>query len=142
MSRIRLCALATIVLSSSALGLVPSASWAAGSTKPRIVAHPDSVMVNTTTQLTGSHFPVSQRITLEECAETMWVVTANPCDANNVKKVTTNARGQFSTVFTVHACKPTAAPGVSQTCYLGQPTPTGVDTLTLDGAVKITVTGP
>jgi hypothetical protein len=147
MSRIRVFVIATAIASSAGLGLLPVAAQAArrgdtGSAKPHIVARPDSVMVNSTTKLTGTHFSASKRITIEECGQTMWVVTANPCNAKSVMKVKTNAKGQFKTAFTVDTCMPSATPGFSETCYIGELMPSGVDTITLEGAVAITVTGP
>jgi len=127
--------------------LVPDLAQAAApnatsSGSPHIVARPDSVMVNNTTKLTGKHFTASKRITIEECAQSTWVVTANPCDSSNAIKVKTNPHGKFEAVFRVHTCATTTAPGFAETCYIGEPTPSGVDTITLQGAVTITVTGP
>jgi hypothetical protein len=124
--------------------VVSSAGASTAAPAPHIVAKPNSVMVNTTTKLTGTHFPASTKITIEECAQSTWVVMSNPCDTDNSIKVKTNTKGQFHAVFTVHTCPDTVAapPGFSQTCYIGDPHPSGIDTITLLGAVKITVTGP
>jgi hypothetical protein len=124
--------------------VVSSAGASTAAPAPHIVAKPNSVMVNTTTKLTGTHFPASTKITIKECPQTLWVVPANPCDTDNSITVKTNAQGQFHAVFTVHTCPDTVAtpPGTSQTCYIGDPHPSGIDTITLEGAVKITVTGP
>ena len=129
-----------------ALVISPAGASTAGPT-PHIVAKPNSIMVNGTTKLTGKHFPASTSVTLDECSQTTWVVMSNRCDTNNSIKVKTNAQGQFQAVFTVHTCPATgatgtASPGFSQTCYIGEPRPFGIDTITLIGAVKITVTGP
>jgi hypothetical protein len=69
---------------------------------------------------------------------------SNPCDTDNTISVKTNSQGEFQAVFTVHTCPDTTAPPprFSQTCYIGEPLPFGVDTITLVGAATITVTGP
>jgi hypothetical protein len=109
---------------------------------PQIVAHPDSIMVNGQTRLIGSHFAPSTTITIKECSQQNWIAPRNPCDTTNSIKVTTNPKGHFKGVLTVHTCPGSATPGFSQTCYVGEPKGNGVDTVTLVGAVAITVTGP
>jgi hypothetical protein len=123
--------------------LVSSAAAGPASPSPRIVAHPESVMVLKTTELTGTHFKASSKITIEECGEENWIVPQNPCDTTSAIKVKTNTKGRFSAVLTVHTC-PTmsATPGFDEACYVGEPTPDGIDTVGLEGAVAITVTGP
>ncbi|HXQ62213.1 MAG TPA: hypothetical protein VN796_07760 [Acidimicrobiales bacterium] len=112
--------------------------------KPHIVAKPNSVMVNHTTKLTGKHFPASKKLTIEECSQSIWVVMSNPCDTDNTITVKTNAQGEFQAVFTVHTCPDTGTtpPGFAEKCYIGEPEPSGIDTISLVGAVTITVTGP
>ena len=125
--------------------LVSSASASTTAPSPHIVARPNSIMVNGTTTLTGKNWPASKKVTLEECTQSTWVVMSNPCDTNNVVKVKANADGQFKTTMTVRTCPFTNStpPGFEQTCYIGgNPKPSGVDTITLQGAVEITVTGP
>jgi len=111
---------------------------------PHIVAHPRSVMVNTATMLKGMHFPVNTSITLEECSQKNWIAPQSPCDTTNAVTLTTHGNGQFKTSFTVDTCPAggSSSPGFSQKCYIGEPKGTGVDTLTLVGAVAIKVTGP
>lgn len=120
--------------------VVALVSPAGASTSPRIVANPRSVMVNSATKLTGSNFPASTRITIKECSSTSWYVLANPCVS--AIKVKTNASGGFKTSMTIHGCPGSSGTGTSETCYVGEPTPYGVDTMTLTGAAKITVTVP
>ena len=122
--------------------LVSPAAATSDAASPHIVARPSSVMVNTTTKLTGKHFVASKRITIEECAQSTWVVMANPCDSTNTIHVKTDSQGRFHAVFNVQTCFANPSPGFSQTCYIGEPLPSGVDTITLAGAVAITVTGP
>ena len=121
---------------------VPAAGAAAPTAGAHIVAHPDSVMVDTATRLTGTHFPAKTKITIKECTERNWIVPQNPCDASPVR-VRTNAKGTFQIEFTVHTCPgDSRTPGFSQTCYVGEPTISGLDTQTLTAAATITVTGP
>jgi hypothetical protein len=107
-----------------------------------IVADPDSVMVNSPTTLTGRHFEANKRITLAECAERNWIAPQDPCDTTGTIKVKTNVKGQFTAKFTVRTCPEATTPGTEQTCYIGELTPTGIDTVALVGAVAVTVTGP
>jgi hypothetical protein len=132
----------TVGVVAAVLALAPAAT--AAGVKPHIVAHPDSVMVNTATMLKGTHFPAKTSITLEECSQRNWIAPNSPCDTTNAVTLTTHAKGQFKTSFTVDTCPASgnATPGFSQKCYIGVPMGTGVDTLTLEGAVAITVTGP
>jgi hypothetical protein len=146
MSRSHTLALAAATLAGGLIfSAVPLASVGAlaASASPHIVAHPDSVMVNTATRLTGTHFPATTKISLEECSASNWSVPQNPCTATTVK-VKTNAQGRFRTAFTVHTCPggSTTSPGFSETCYIGSPSPSGIDTIALTGAVAVTVTGP
>jgi hypothetical protein len=50
----------------------------------------------------------------------------------------------FKSSFTVQTCpgSTTTSPGFSETCYIGDPSPSGIDVINLVGAAKITVTGP
>jgi len=124
--------------------MLVSAAAATTATSPHIVAHPDSVMVNKTTKLTGTHFKANQTITIKECSQQTWIAPQNPCDTKNPITVTTNAKGQFKGTLTVHTCPGVTpvTPGFVETCYIGAPVGTGIDTLNLLGAVAITVTGP
>jgi hypothetical protein len=138
-----------LALAVAAGGLLTDAllvTSAGAAPSPHITARPNSIMVNHTTTLTGRHWPASKKVTLEECTESTWVVMQSaPCDTNNVVTVKADAKGQFKTVFTVHTCPTTdsSPPGFEQTCFIGgNPAPSGVDTIALQGAVKITVTGP
>jgi hypothetical protein len=139
----RLLALTLAGATVAACVLASSASASPTSASPRIVAHPDSVMVLTSTELTGTHFKASSKITIEECGQETWVVTQKPCDTTSAIKVKTNAKGKFTASLTVHTC-PTmsATPGFDETCYIGEPSPNGIDTIGLVGGVAITVTGP
>jgi len=110
---------------------------------PHITAHPDNLMVNTTTKLVGTGFAPSTSLTVKECANKDWIVPQNPCDSTNAVVVTTNKHGSFKTTFTAQTCPGTSTgPGFSELCYIGVPTPSGIDTIDLVGAVRITVTGP
>jgi hypothetical protein len=111
---------------------------------PKIVVVPDSVMVNTQMKVTGRNFPANTKVTIEECSRTFWVVPQNPCATANVLRVITNSKGHFSHTMIAEVCPggTTKSPGFSETCYVGEPVPKGIDTVALLGAAQITVTGP
>jgi hypothetical protein len=134
-----------ILISGGVIGVFSISAGAASTTPaPHITAHPHSVMVNSSTTLTGTNFKPRKSITLKECPETTWIVPQNPCDSTNSVVVKVNSQGTFKTSFTVQTCPggTTTEPGFSETCYIGDPSPSGIDTINLVGAVKITVTGP
>ena len=68
---------------------------------------------------------------------------ANPCVGNNKISVLTDAHGRFTRQFLVELCGGKRGPEpTSQICYIGNPHPQGVDTITLRGAARIIVTYP
>jgi hypothetical protein len=112
-----------------------------------IVVDPVSVMVRTATKLTGTNFPADATLTVKECSQTTWIVPETPCASSNVIRITTNSTGDFETTMTAEVCPgptptPVAPPAFVQSCYIGEPVPQGIDTITLVGASRITVTGP
>jgi hypothetical protein len=129
-------------------GLVGVFSIAAGARSPtpapHIVAHPHSVMVDGSTMLVGTNFKPRESITLKECSETTWIVPQDPCDSTNSIVVKVNRQGTFKNSFTVQTCPgdTSTSSGVSETCYIGDPSPSGIDVINLVGAAKIKVTGP
>jgi hypothetical protein len=141
---------AVLSLAASAATLAPAALTAAsagavGSVPPTITAHPDNVMVNTTTKLVGRGFAKGATLHIAECASTTWVVPASPCDTANAITVTTNRMGKFTATFTVQACPTSTAadtPGLSARCYIGVPSPSGIDTVSLQPYTAIVVTYP
>jgi hypothetical protein len=136
--------LASAVLAAGVgLGAVSVAAAAAPAANhgPNIVAKPDSVMVNKTTTLTGSGFRRHRKLTIWECSARNWIVPKQICNHRNAVTVRTNARGGFSVKFKVLVC-PATSKGFSRHCFVGVPTPRGVDTVILVGATRITVTGP
>jgi hypothetical protein len=137
-------ALRRIVPLLTIVGLVAGVASSSGAaTKPHIVAKPDNLMVNTKTTLTGTGFPAKKRLTIEECSVAGWVVTANPCKGATKISVVSDARGRFSQKFRVVLCGGKRGSGpTSQICYIGNPHPEGIDTITLRGAAKVTVTYP
>ena len=100
-------------------------------------------MVNRATDLTGMNFKSKKSITIEECSETTWIVPQDPCGTNSIK-VKTSSHGGFMGSFTVQTCPggTNTGPSFSEKCYIGDPTPSGIDVVSLVGAAKITVTGP
>jgi hypothetical protein len=130
-----------------ALGVLPlavSGGASATTVGPHIRAVPNDLMVNTDTQLTGSGWPAHTSITLSECGKTTWVAPDNPCNPDNTLTVTTSARGRFKAEFKAETCPEGKfkGPGFQERCFIGEATPSGVDTLTLIGAARIIVTGP
>ena len=136
-------AFAVVVLAG---GVMAGAAGAVSPTPPHIVATPNNVMVNTTVRLVGTGFPAHATLVIEECGSTTWVVgTQAPCDTSNTISVATNRRGRFTSPFKVELCprpNPPTPPVTRETCYVGNPQPRGIDTITLVGAAKITVTYP
>ena len=129
----------------SAAGVAGAAGVAAHH-RPKIVAKPDSVMVNTTTTLTGSGFKRHKKLTIWECSARNWIVPQQICNHRNAVKVRTNSRGGFTVKFKALVCPAGSAPaaykGFSRHCFIGVPTPRGVDVVVLVGSTRITVTGP
>jgi hypothetical protein len=109
---------------------------------PTITVKPNNVMVNTDTTVTGRNFLPHQRVTLAECSQTSWIVPQNPCDTNNGKTVTANSLGAFVTRTKVEACPDIVPADVFERCYIGQPNPTGLDTIALQPKAGIIVTFP
>jgi hypothetical protein len=141
-------ALAVIGLGAAAAvagGAAVAAAPAQISSTPHIRARPNNVMVNGTTMLTGTGFPPSSTVRVEECGRTGWIVPEEPCESSNAVTVMSNSSGRFSTPFTVQLCPrelPPKPPVTRETCYVGEPRLTGEDTIGLAGAAKITVTYP
>jgi hypothetical protein len=148
MTRLRAVSLASVAVilggSLGVLSIAPAGASVPRAASPRIVAHPDSVMVNSSTKLVGTNFKPKSTLTIKECSQSSWSVPLNPCDSTNSIRVRTNHLGQFTSSFTVQTCPggTTTSPGFSETCYIGDPMPSGIDVINLVGAAKITVTGP
>jgi len=112
---------------------------------PHIVARPNNLMVNGTTQLTGTGFPADSQVHLQECGSATWIAPENPCDSTNEVTVMTGPTGRFATLFKVELCPrklPPKPPVTREKCFIGEPQPTGIDTIGLLGAAKIIVTYP
>jgi hypothetical protein len=106
---------------------------------PQIVANPSSgVTPGTVISLTGSGFAPNASYHVAECSQTGWVVLQDPCVAGNGVDVTTNGAGGFTHGFTV---EPSTVPSAStvETCYIGVPMISGIDTVQLVAPAKITV---
>jgi hypothetical protein len=123
---------------------LPPSGWAQPETAPAIVANPNNLMVNTNTTLTGRHFAPETMIRLVECSRTAWVVVAQkPCDTNNTVTIRTSRTGSFTTPFKAELCPHATRVGPTAVrCYIGVPKPGGIDTVTLQPFVAITVTYP
>ena len=136
--------LVAAVLIGGVIGGAWISSAGASTSSPHISAHPNNLMVNTATNLVGKNFAPSTTYTVKECGSKNWIVPQNPCDSTNSIVVTTNRHGQFKSSFTAQTCPSggDSSPGFAQKCFIGIPTPSGVDTMNLVGAVRITVTGP
>ena len=141
-SRIARVGLAVTVVALAA-GVLSTQAGAVSATPPRIVAKPNNLMVNTKTTLTGTGFPAKTKLTIEECSNHQLGRYRKP-----VRQEQQDLRPHRRT-RQVHAAVPSgtlrwqARPEpTSQICYIGDPHPEGVDTMTLLGAAKITVTYP
>ena len=128
-----------------ACNLASEAGATGAQSAPHIVARPNNVMVNTTVKLLGSNFPPRTTIDLKECGSTAWSVPQNPCNASTIT-VTTNGRGHFDQTFVATLCPRSTSGGgrpvTEEKCYVGDPRPSGIDTINLVGHVKIVVTYP
>ena len=123
----------------------PLAASAGAQTDPHIRAHPGSVMVNHAVSLRGFGFPSNAAVQLTECSRPSWIAPQQVCSTGNSRTVRTDRRGAFVASFVMDLCpksKPSSGPVTARTCYVGEVKPTGVDTLELVGAVKVTVTYP
>jgi hypothetical protein len=128
-----------------AAGAVSAEATAASTTPPRIVAKPNNAMVNTKIVLTGRGFAARATLAIMECSNKGWVVVQRPCVSSNKISVVTDAHGGFTRKFRVELCPRSqsgAGPATKETCYIGNPHPEGIDTMSLLGAVRITVTYP
>jgi len=135
---------ALTLVGGSVIGVSSISAGATGrAAHPHITAHPRSVMVNHTTKLIGTNFKSKKSITIKECSETTWIVPQDPCGTNSIV-VKTNRYGGFTSSFTVQTCPggTNTGPSFSEKCFIGDPTPSGIDVISLVGATKITVTGP
>ncbi|MGH9123272.1 MAG: hypothetical protein ACRDZ8_00875 [Acidimicrobiales bacterium] len=103
---------------------------------PQIVTIPTPVATAAPLiDLHGSGFVPATTYTIAECSQTNWIVPQNPCVQTNNVMVTTDTAGSFTHVFDPVPCTVI----LPSTCYVGAPTPQGIDTITLAGADKILV---
>jgi hypothetical protein len=121
---------------------VIAASGAQAASGARIRLKPKSVMVNHQTVVTGREFPADTTIVLAECSVTTWIAPQQPCLTANQQVVTTNNHGAFETPFTVELCPVSSVKITRERCFIGEPKPTGVDTVELFAAAKVIVTWP
>jgi hypothetical protein len=135
------------ILAGAALSLgmlVLAAAPVAGAAGPHITARPTDVMVNSTVSLRGSGFPPGTTLTLAECSTKQWIVPSSLCLTTNTVTVHTNSTGGFKSRMVAEICPPhpPVTPPTQRTCYIGEPVPSGIDTITLVGAAKIVVSWP
>jgi hypothetical protein len=131
------CSLVVIVVA-----LAPAQSAFAGTTSPKITARPHRLMVDTETTLKGRGFPANSTIDLRECGRTFWLDPEDPC-LEGGKSVTTDAKGKFTTPFSVGLCpegEPTKKP-TQRVCWVGELV-NGEDTGQLVGAARLIVSYP
>jgi len=133
-----------LTVAALAAGPLSSEAGATSASPPHIVVKPDNVMVNTNVTLTGTSFPAQTKISVAECSKTFWIAPQNPCDSNNTISVVTDGHGRFTRQFRAELCPRVKAvpPVTEEHCYIGEPKPMGVDTITLIGAAPVTVTYP
>ena len=151
MSRFRNAALALLVVGLGVLAFqAPPAgatvSTGPSATPPRIVAHPDSVMVNSKTLLTGTGFAPHTTLTVVECSAKTWLAPRYPCDTKNRIHVHVTSAGTFVHPMTALLCPPigpsAVEAGFAEQCYVGVVHPFGIDEIRLVGAGSLVVTGP
>jgi len=147
MSRIsKAVGVALVLTVGAAAGVMAADESAAAPVVPRIVVTPNNVMVNTVVHLAGSGFAAKAKLSIMECGSKGWVVVAqHPCVADNTISVLTDSHGRFARKFRVKLCPRTttgSGPVTKETCYIGNPHPEGVDTMSLIGAARIIVTYP
>jgi hypothetical protein len=144
--RLVLALMLVVTISALTVGVLSAEASAVSSTPPRIVAKPNNVMVNTKVTLTGAGFAARTKLAIEECSTRGWVVVAqHPCVSDNKISVVTDAHGRFTHKFKVELCPRSttgSGPATEETCYIGSPHPQGVDTISLVGAARVTVTYP
>lgn len=133
-------AIACVALAASSGALAATASPA--HRQPAIKAKPTNLMVDKSTTLTGSGWPRRAKITLRECASEAWAAPREPCLEEDLETVETNGSGRFSAAFEVGVCDGAFSGPTQRTCYIGEPEPSGVDTIELRGAVAIQVSYP
>jgi hypothetical protein len=135
-----------LALAGCAFAAAGFASPALGSSRaqaPKITAHPKSVMIRSSTTLTGRGFPANASIELRECGTAFWLAPAEPCSTGNAITVQADAKGRFTTSFDVELC-PDGHAGKHPTeriCFIGEPQ-SEEDTTTLVGAAKVRVSYP
>ncbi|MDQ1392868.1 MAG: Neocarzinostatin family [Acidimicrobiaceae bacterium] len=106
---------------------------------PQIAANPSrNIPAGTVTTLTGSGFAPNATYHVAECSQTGWMVTQNPCVAANAIDVTTNGAGGFTHPLTVEPCTVPSASTI-ETCFIGVPMVSGIDTIQLVAPARITV---
>jgi hypothetical protein len=109
----------------------------------KLMAHPNSVMVNTDTTILGHGFPAHTMVSLTECGVAFWLAPNDPCNTENVTTVETTAKGNFKTPFQMQLCPEGkhAKQPTTVICYVGV---RGFieDTEMLEPHVKVKVTYP
>jgi len=135
-------AVAAVAISTGVGGAAAQGRAAAGRTRPRITAKPANLMVDQSTMLAGSGFPRGTELTLRECASTAWIVPQEPCLEGATVTVKTNAAGRFKTSLKVGVCAGEVTGPTERRCYVGEPKPSGIDTVELLGAATILVSYP
>ncbi|HET7017465.1 MAG TPA: hypothetical protein VFI65_26320 [Streptosporangiaceae bacterium] len=144
----------SVALAASAYKLPPPVAFKAKH-HPKIVAKPNRVKVNKFTTLSGSGFKPHHKYVLNECSARAWVVPKQVCNHRNAVHVRTGPHGGFRVRMKVLACPRGMQPqsrvprlkvrgpdAFVVHCFIGTPRIAGVDTETLVGAVRISVTGP
>lgn len=139
----------SVALTASAYVLPPPVAIQAKH-HPKIVAKPDKVKVNKVTTLAGSGFKPHTRLVLNECAARTWIVPKQVCNHRNAVHVRTGPHGGFQVRMKALVCPRAMQPQARVLgpesfvvhCFIGVPRVAGVDTETLIGAVRISVTGP
>ena len=141
---------AVLSLAASAATLAPAALTAAsagavGSAPPTITAHPDNVMVNTTTKLVGHGSPrrhAPHRGVPRRRRGWCRPAPATPPTPSPSRPTGWGSSRRRSPSRRAPTSTTADTAGLSARCYIGVPSPSGIDTVSLQPYTAIVVTYP
>jgi hypothetical protein len=138
-------AVGAVAVAAMTFVMLPSAAAKQPAPAPHITVTPNNVMFDATVTLVGKHFAPNTNLHLRECGAKSWVVTEHACSKGHTK-VKTDNYGGFTTPFDVSICPMIrdwpGHPINERRCFVGDPTPSGVDTINLIGHARVIITYP